>query len=129
MADAPVRALVAEEELPTPDRAVRSKPDAVEGNAKDGAAQTVLGKDARDVRVVMLHAHFAGARVPPFLGEARRRVVRVQVGGNSRRARAEEPQIGAQCLVVMGERGRTVEVADMRSRKGVAARGARRTCS
>ena len=102
MPRAAVRTLVADQELATPDGLVGTQADAVEGDTEHRAAQTVLGEHARDVSVVVLHAHLAGARLPPpprrgASTRSRDAGLRPRVG----RLRAEEMQVGAQRLVVV----------------------------
>ena len=99
---------------------VRPETDAIECDAEDIATKAVLGEDACDVSVVVLHAHLAGAGVPPVFCKLRRCVVGMQVGGDGRGSRPEEPQVGPQRLVVVIQRAQAVKVTDVWTRERVA---------
>ena len=119
--DAPVPLEVGDEELPAPDRPVIAVPGAVERDAEDRTRLAMLGEDAGDVRVVVLHGH-------PFdvlhrLRVARGEVIGVQVVRDDGRLDLKDaPQVRRDLLEEV-ERHRALEVAQVLAEEGVPALG------
>ena len=98
--DAAKPAVIADEKLTAPDRAVRAVTGSVECHADDRLVQPVLGHARRHVRMVVLHSHKPHSRFRdgPLQRVAGRGVIGVQVVRDDCGSKTKQPLVVGNCF-------------------------------